>query len=247
MLQNTYSGVSPAPRYWLCIPLALAVETQRAGRPLGGDFREPRVEGQADARHHRDTIERGRSACAATSFAHPCPRNIASAPRVAQPVILRSMAAQTRYMPMAMTLVTKRPANESGTSKREDNTSIRLPMPLLAATVSATMVPTNANVIATFSEAKKYGMDRGSPTFLITCQRLAPQARRPACNSGSPVAKPGATLPRVGKKAMRKAVMIAGMVPTPNQITKMGTTATFGMELNPIIAGSQVSDDEVVQ
>lgn len=138
---------------------------------------------------------------------------------------------------MPMTLVTNRPANASGTSKREDATSIRLPMPLLAATVSATMVPTNANVIAIFSEAKKYGMDRGSPTFLITCQRLAPKARSTSCSSGSTVAMPTATFTRIGKKAMRKAVMIAGMVPTPNQITKMGTTATFGMELNPINAG----------
>ena len=155
----------------------------------------------------------------------------------AQPVIRRSTAAQTRYMPMPMTLVTRRPAKASGTSKRDDATSIRWPMPLLAATVSATIVPTNANVIATFSEAKKYGIDRGSPTFLITCHRLAPRARSTSCSSGSTVAIPTATFTRIGKKAIRKAVMIAGTVPTPNQITRIGTTATFGMELKPISAG----------
>ena len=31
--------------------------------------------------------------------------------------------------------------------------------------------------------------------------------------------------------------MIAGTVPTPNQITRIGTTATFGMELKWISAG----------
>ena len=110
-------------------------------------------------------------------------------------------------------------------------------MPTFDAIDSETTEPMNASVIATFSEAKKYGMDRGNPTFLITCQRLAPKARSTSCSSGSTVAMPTATFTRIGKKAMRNAVMIAGMVPTPNQITKMGTTATFGMELNPINAG----------
>ncbi len=40
-----------------------------------------------------------------------------------------------------------------------------LPMPRLEATVSEITVPTKASVIATFSEAKKYGIVRGKPTF----------------------------------------------------------------------------------
>src|SRR5215211_4907085 len=70
----------------------------------------------------------------------------------------RSCAARlsaTRYIPMPITLVTSSPAKASGTSKRDEATSIRLPIPLLEATVSATIDPTNATVIATFSEAKK--------------------------------------------------------------------------------------------
>ena len=31
--------------------------------------------------------------------------------------------------------------------------------------------------------------------------------------------------------------MTAGTVPTPNQITRIGITATFGIVLNPINAG----------
>ena len=31
--------------------------------------------------------------------------------------------------------------------------------------------------------------------------------------------------------------MMAGTVPMPNQITRTGTTATFGTELKPISAG----------
>src|ERR1700722_1877292 len=90
---------------------------------------------------------------------------MASAPRVAHPVVRRSMNSITRYMLMPMMLVTRSPAKASGTSKREEATSIRLPMPLFAATVSATIEPTNASVMATFSAAKKYGIDRGRPIF----------------------------------------------------------------------------------
>ena len=38
-------------------------------------------------------------------------------------------------------------------------------MPRFDATVSEITVPTKASVIATFSEAKKYGIVRGRPTF----------------------------------------------------------------------------------
>ena len=41
----------------------------------------------------------------------------------------------------------------------------------------------------------------------------------------------------IGKNAMLKAVMIAGTVPIPNQITITGTSATFGIELKPIRTG----------
>src|SRR5215208_7330485 len=92
---------------------------------------------------------------------HPCGAIAASVPRVAQPVMRRSTISATRYIPMPITLVTSSPAKASGTSKRDEATSIRLPIPLLEATVSATIDPTNATVIATFSEAKKYGIERG--------------------------------------------------------------------------------------
>src|SRR5262249_49849098 len=74
-----------------------------------------------------------------TAAAH-CPRAAIippSTPRVAHPVICRSTTSATKYMPIPITLVTNRPAKASGTSKRDDATSIKWPMPLLAATVSA--------------------------------------------------------------------------------------------------------------
>jgi hypothetical protein len=37
------------------------------------------------------------------------------------------------------------------------------------------------------------------------------------------------------------AVRTAGIVPDPNQITKMGTTATFGMEAKPTRRGLATS------
>ena len=72
---------------------------------------------------------------------------------------------------------------------------------------------------------------------MITCLLLAPSARSTSRSSGSTVAMPVATFTRIGKNASRNAVMTAGTVPMPNQITSTGTTATFGTELNAISAG----------
>src|SRR5882757_4783924 len=76
-------------------------------------------------------------------------------PRVAQPVMRPSIAPATAYIAIPMAPVTRRPAKASGTSKREDATSMKLPMPALEPTVSAMIEPTKATVIATFSDAKK--------------------------------------------------------------------------------------------
>ena len=46
-----------------------------------------------------------------------------------------------------------------------------------------------------------------------------------------------ATFTTIGKMLMIMAVRIAGTVPAPNQRTKIGTTATFGMVANPISSG----------
>jgi len=46
-----------------------------------------------------------------------------------------------------------------------------------------------------------------------------------------------ATLTTIGKKLMRKADRMAGTVPMPNQMTRIGTSAAFGMELKPINSG----------
>src|SRR6476646_9182756 len=110
-------------------------------------------------------------------------------------------------------------------------------MPEFAATVSATIEPTKATVIAIFNDAKKYGIALGRPTFIITWRRVAPSALRTSRNSGSTVAIPVATLTRMGKNESKKAVITAGTVPIPNHMTSTGITATFGTELNAISAG----------
>src|SRR5882757_317148 len=107
-------------------------------------------------------------------------------------------------------------------------------MPSLAATVSEITEPTKASVMATFNEAKKYGSDRGNPTLYRMSSLLAPSERNTSSSSGSVVAIPVATLTDIGKNATRKAVMTAGTVPIPNHRTRTGTTATLGIELNPI-------------
>ena len=51
------------------------------------------------------------------------------------------------------------------------------------------------------------------------------------------VARPVATLTTMGKKLMTKAVMTAGSEPTPTQIIRIGTIATFGIALKAISSG----------
>ena len=97
--------------------------------------------------------------------------------------------------------------------------------------------PTNASVIATFNDAKKYGIARGSPTLMNVSRGLAPSERSTSSISGSTVARPVATLTAIGKKLIRNAVSTAGMVPMPNQMTRTGTMATFGTELKPTSIG----------
>ena len=68
---------------------------------------------------------------------------------------------------------------------------------------------------------------KSSPILIMIWRFDAPKARSTSLSSGSTVARPVATFTRIGKNEIRKAVMIAGTVPMPNQITRMGTTATF--------------------
>src|ERR1700733_2681364 len=136
-----------------------------------------------------------------------------------------------------MTARMTNPANTSGTSKFELAIIITLPIPRLDATVSEMTVPTNASVTATFSEAKKYGMVRGKPTFQRISSLLAWSARITSSSSGSVVASPVATFTTIGKMLMIIAVSTAGTAPAPNQRTKIGTTATFGIVANPISSG----------
>ena len=51
------------------------------------------------------------------------------------------------------------------------------------------------------------------------------------------VARPVAILTTIGKKQIASEVRTAGTVPEPNQSTKIGTTATFGIEEKPISRG----------
>src|SRR4029453_4560672 len=131
----------------------------------------------------------------------------------------------------------KRPANTSGTLKFDEAIIIMLPMPRLDATVSASTVPTKASVTATFSEAKKYGIARGRPTFQRMSNFLAFNVRRTSSSSGSVVASPVETLTTTGKIEIAIDVRMAGTVPAPNHNTKIGTTATFGVDEKPTRSG----------
>src|SRR5262245_62895896 len=76
-------------------------------------------------------------------------------------------------------------------------------MPEFDAASSDTTDPTKASVIATFSEAKKSGIERGRPTLRSTSAREAPSARKTSSSSGSIVASPVAMFTVIGKKQIR--------------------------------------------
>ena len=80
-------------------------------------------------------------------------------------------------------------------------------------------------------------MNPGIQTFTRMSIFRAPSARSTSSSSGPIVATPGATFTRIGRMASMKAVIIAGISPIQNQITKTGMMADFGTELNPISNG----------
>eukprot|EP01022_Parablepharisma_sp_SALTPOND_P021557 TRINITY_DN427_c2_g1_i1.p1 TRINITY_DN427_c2_g1~~TRINITY_DN427_c2_g1_i1.p1 ORF type:complete len:1458 (+),score=547.10 TRINITY_DN427_c2_g1_i1:21634-26007(+) len=158
-------------------------------------------------------------------------------PRCAQAVVRRSTMANNSYMAMAMAPITTRPAKASGIFMDDPADTSRQPMPWLEAFISDTVEPTKASVMATFSEAKKYGMERGKPTLSRISMRRAPSTRKTSSSSGSSVARPVAMLTMMGKKEIRKAVRIAGPAPMPNQTTSTGTKAALGKALKAVIRG----------
>ena len=68
-------------------------------------------------------------------------------------------------------------------------------------------------------------------------KREAPRLRSTSRISGSMVASPVATFTTMGKKLITNAVMTAGSEPTPTQIIRIGTIATFGIALKAISSG----------
>src|SRR5438270_10908311 len=102
------------------------------------------------------------------------------------------------------------PANTSGTSKDALAIIIIVPMLRFDATVSEMTEPTKASVIATFSEAKKYGIVRGSPTFHRMSNLVAFSAFMTSSSSGSVVASPDATLMTTGNRLVMSGALTAG-------------------------------------
>ena len=66
---------------------------------------------------------------------------------------------------------------------------------------------------------------------------LAPSARSTSSISGSIVARPVDTFTTIGKNAIRNASRMAGMLPMPNHMIRIGPTAILGTALKPTISG----------
>src|SRR5258708_5729717 len=102
-------------------------------------------------------------------------------------------------------------------------------MPELAATVSATMVPMKAPVMAILMELKNCGSARGIDTLSSTSILRAPSERMTSSSSGDDAAIAVATTTVTGKKHTMVDVRIAICGPTPDQITNSGMSATLGI------------------
>jgi len=114
--------------------------------------------------------------------------------------------------------------------------NMMLPMPALPATISAITEPTNARVTAIFSDARRTAANAGCDLDRHVPPRSAERPHH-LQQLGFDVAKAVAILATIGKNDSMKAVMTAGTVPAPNQITKTGTKAAFGTLLKPTSNG----------
>ena len=111
-------------------------------------------------------------------------------------------------------------------------------MPSFDATVSETTVPTNASVIATLSDAKKYGSERGSPTLnRMSHPRRAERAQH-VLELGLERREPGGDVDDDREEAdQERGEDRRARVPMPNHTTRIGTNAAFGMLLNATSSG----------
>src|SRR6201990_1594520 len=103
-------------------------------------------------------------------------------------------------------------------------------MPELEPTNSPTTAPTTASVTETFRPEKIDGIACGKLTAQNTWKRLPCIARARSTMSGSTDLKPCTAETTTGKKPRRKAEIIFGKMPKPNQTTNNGAIAIFGTD-----------------
>src|ERR1700742_187497 len=103
-------------------------------------------------------------------------------------------------------------------------------MPELEPTNSPTTAPTTASVTETLRPEKIEGIACGKLTAQNTWKRLPCIARARSTMSGSTDLNPCTADTTTGKNPSRKAAMILGMMPKPNQTTNSGAIATFGTD-----------------
>ena len=105
---------------------------------------------------------------------------------------------------------------------------ISAPRPLLAPTYSATTAPTRLSSSATLSPLNTAGMAWGTRSFSSVTRREARRARNSSKSRAGVVVRPRKVFSNSGKKAIRAAMMILGVIPKPNQMTRMGARANLG-------------------
>src|SRR5262249_58241090 len=111
--------------------------------------------------------------------------------------------------------VTNRPAKASGTSKRDDATSIKWLMPLLAATRLRDDRPDEGHCDCDFERGKEKRHRPGQPDLLDDFPARGVKGPRHVLQLGFRCRYPGRDVHNMGKNESRNAVMTAGTVPTP--------------------------------
>jgi len=136
-----------------------------------------------------------------------------------------------------MSASTTSAANIVGNSKLPIERCRTKPIPELEPTNSPTTAPTTANVIDTFRPANIAGIACGRLTMRNTCRGLASIARARSSMSGSTDLKPCTAETTTGKNPSMKADSTFGSMPKPNQTTKSGAIAIFGIDCENTSSG----------
>src|ERR1044071_6149987 len=90
--------------------------------------------------------------------------------------------------------------------------------------------PITDKVTAILAPEKIDGRAEGNCILKKVCNRVHCSERASSSSSGDVERRPVAVSTTTGKKAITKAIASFDLMPVPNQTSRIGATATFGMD-----------------